>query len=111
MWFKKVDETGAIEIMYLLDPEHWRNGYALEAAEASIKYAIETLNVTRIIARVKVANESSKNFYESSGLYILMKLIIAGVYYHILNFIHHPKNSRHFICFLLLKIKLLLKFQ
>ncbi|WP_049119516.1 GNAT family N-acetyltransferase, partial [Bacillus cereus] len=57
---RTVEETGEIEIMYLLDPEHWRNGYALEAAEASIKYAIETLNVTRIIARVKVANESSK---------------------------------------------------
>ena len=28
---RKVDETGEIEIMYLLDPEHWRNGYALEA--------------------------------------------------------------------------------
>lgn len=64
---RKVDETGAIEIMYLLDPEHWRNGYALEAAEASIKYAIETLNVTRIIARVKVANESSKKLLRKLG--------------------------------------------
>ncbi|TKI99040.1 GNAT family N-acetyltransferase, partial [Bacillus cereus] len=64
---RKVDETGEIEIMYLLDPEHWRNGYALEAAEASIKYAIETLNVTRIIARVKVANESSKKLLRKLG--------------------------------------------
>ena len=64
---RKIDETGEIEIMYLLDPEHWRNGYALEAAEASIKYAIETLNVTRIIARVKVANESSKKLLRKLG--------------------------------------------
>ena len=50
--------------MYLLDPEYWGNGYASEAAKASIQYAKEMMNVKRIIARVKVANENSKNFYE-----------------------------------------------
>ena len=61
---RKIDETGEIEIMYLLDPEYWGNGYASEAAKASIQYAKEMMNVKRIIARVKVANENSKNFYE-----------------------------------------------
>ncbi|WP_338259783.1 GNAT family N-acetyltransferase, partial [Bacillus anthracis] len=36
---RKIDETGEIEIMYLLDPEYWGNGYASEAAKASIQYA------------------------------------------------------------------------
>ena len=42
---RKIDETGEIEIMYLLDPEYWGNGYASEAAKASIQYAKEMMNV------------------------------------------------------------------
>ena len=41
---RKVDETDEIEIMYLLDPEYWGNGYASEAAKASIQYAKEMMN-------------------------------------------------------------------
>ncbi|AIK54767.1 acetyltransferase family protein [Bacillus anthracis] len=67
MWFKKIDETGEIEIMYLLDPEYWGNGYASEAAKASIQYAKEMMNVKRIIARVKVANENSKKLLRNLG--------------------------------------------
>ncbi|CDN36308.1 unnamed protein product [Bacillus thuringiensis DB27] len=29
---RKVDETGEIEIMYLLDPEHWRNGVCIRSS-------------------------------------------------------------------------------
>ncbi|OJD53487.1 acetyltransferase [Bacillus sp. 4048] len=64
---RKVDETGEIEIMYLLDPEYWGNRYASEAAEASIQYAKETMNVKRIIARVKVVNENSKKLLRKLG--------------------------------------------
>ncbi|WP_436864576.1 GNAT family N-acetyltransferase [Bacillus fungorum] len=64
---RKVNETGEIEIMYLLAPEYWGNGYASEAVEASIQYAIETMNVKRIIARVKVANENSKKLLRKLG--------------------------------------------
>ena len=41
---RKIDETGEIEIMYLLDPEYWGNGYASESAKASIQYAKEMMN-------------------------------------------------------------------
>lgn len=64
---RKIDETGEIEIMYLLDPEYWGNGYASEAAKASIQYAKEMMNVKRIIARVKVANENSKKLLRNLG--------------------------------------------
>ncbi|PIE94586.1 GNAT family N-acetyltransferase [Bacillus fungorum] len=64
---RKVNETGEIEIMYLLAPEYWGNGYASEAVEASIQYAIETMNGKRIIARVKVANENSKKLLRKLG--------------------------------------------
>lgn len=64
---RKIDETGEIEIMYLLDPEYWGNGYASEAAKASIQYAKEMMNVKRIIARVKVENENSKKLLRNLG--------------------------------------------
>ncbi|MCC0768245.1 MULTISPECIES: GNAT family N-acetyltransferase [Bacillus] len=64
---RKIDETGEIEIMYVLDPEYWGNGYASEAAKASIQYAKEMMNVKRIIARVKVANENSKKLLRNLG--------------------------------------------
>ncbi|HDR7795761.1 TPA: GNAT family N-acetyltransferase [Bacillus luti] len=64
---RKIDETGEIEIMYLLDPEYWGNGYASEAANASIQYAKEMMNVKRIIARVKIANENSKKLLRNLG--------------------------------------------
>ncbi|MGG5737101.1 MULTISPECIES: GNAT family N-acetyltransferase [Bacillus cereus group] len=64
---RKVNETGETEIMYLLDPEYWRNGYASEATEASIQYATGTMNLKRIIARVKVANENSKKLLHKQG--------------------------------------------
>ncbi len=64
---RKVDETDEIEIMYLLDPEYWGNGYASEAAKASIQYAKEMMNEKRIIARVKVENENSKKLLRNLG--------------------------------------------
>lgn len=64
---RKIEETGEVEIMYLLAPEYWGNGYALEAVKASIQYAIETINVKRILARVKVANENSKKILRKLG--------------------------------------------
>ncbi|UYX55123.1 GNAT family N-acetyltransferase [Bacillus thuringiensis] len=67
VWLLFKNETGETEIMYLLDSEYWRNGYASEAAEASIQYATETMNLKRIIARVKVANENSKKLLRKLG--------------------------------------------
>lgn len=64
---RKVDETRETEIMYLLDPEYWGNGYASEAAQASIQYATEIMNLKRIIARVKEANENSKKLLRNLG--------------------------------------------
>ncbi|MFJ8353630.1 GNAT family N-acetyltransferase [Bacillus paramycoides] len=64
---RKVDETGETEIMYLLDPEHWGNGYAIEAVDATILYATEAMNLKRIIARVKIANENSKKLLRKQG--------------------------------------------
>lgn len=75
---RKIDATGEIEIMYLLDPEYWGNGYASEAAKASIQYAKEMMNVKRIIARVKVANENSKKLLRNLGFIYTHEVDYSG---------------------------------
>ncbi len=75
---RKIDETGQIEIMYLLDPEYWGNGYASEAAKASIQYAKEMMNVKRITARVKVANENSKKLLRNLGFIYTHEVDYSG---------------------------------
>lgn len=62
-----VDRTKDVEIMYLLDTKHWGNGFATEAAKASIQYAFHDLKVQKLIARIKMENEKSKNVLEKIG--------------------------------------------
>lgn len=56
-----------IEIMYLLDPEFWGRGYAAEAAEASIQYATNSMEIKKLIARIKITNDKSKRVLETLG--------------------------------------------
>ncbi|PEY37557.1 GNAT family N-acetyltransferase [Bacillus cereus] len=62
-----MDGTEDVEIMYLLDPKFWRNGYATEAAHASIQYAFHDLKVQKLTARIRITNEKSKNVLEKVG--------------------------------------------
>ncbi|MED1597256.1 MULTISPECIES: GNAT family N-acetyltransferase [Bacillus] len=62
-----IDGTEDLEIMYLLDPKFWGKGYATEAAHASIQYAFHDLKVKKLTARIRIANEKSKNVLEKAG--------------------------------------------
>ncbi|PEB51404.1 GNAT family N-acetyltransferase [Bacillus pseudomycoides] len=62
-----MDGTEDVEIMYLLDPKCWGNGYATEAVHASIQYAFQDLKVKKVVARIKLVNEKSKNVLEKVG--------------------------------------------
>ncbi|MEK6521655.1 GNAT family N-acetyltransferase [Bacillus thuringiensis] len=56
-----------IEIMYLLDPPSWGRGYATEAAKASIQYATKSMEIKKLIARIKITNDKSKKVLETLG--------------------------------------------
>ncbi|EJS45436.1 hypothetical protein ICE_05618 [Bacillus cereus BAG1X1-2] len=56
-----------VEIMYLLDPEFWGRGYATEAAIASIQYATNSMEIKKLIARIKITNDKSKKVLETLG--------------------------------------------
>lgn len=56
------------ELGYELDPREWHNGYALEAAQAMLKFAFEEWQVHRVSARVIANNHTSVRVLEKLGL-------------------------------------------
>jgi ribosomal-protein-alanine N-acetyltransferase len=60
------DERTA-ELACLLDPAHWRHGYALEAARAVIDHAFATYEVDRITAGADPGNAASIRGMERLG--------------------------------------------
>jgi RimJ/RimL family protein N-acetyltransferase len=48
--------------------EHWRQGYATEAAEALLRYGFDTLGLNRIYAHHMVRNPASGRVLEKAGM-------------------------------------------
>ncbi|WP_330632091.1 GNAT family N-acetyltransferase [Halocatena halophila] len=66
--FKPPNERwGVAELAYTIDPEHWENGYATEAAETICAYGFETLRLNKIIAECFASNDASANVLEKVG--------------------------------------------
>lgn len=53
------DEQGRLEIGYSVDPDHRRQGFAREAAQALFAWAAETHGVRHFIASISPTNEAS----------------------------------------------------
>lgn len=62
-------ESSEIEIGYMLDPPHWGQGYATEAATAVMRYAFDQLKLERLIALVRPKNERSIRVLEKLGMH------------------------------------------
>ena len=60
-------EGPEFELAYHFKPDHWRRGFATEAAQACVHYAFETLGATKIIAGVKTGNAASFRVLEKLG--------------------------------------------
>lgn len=56
------------ELAYLVHRDHWRRGYATEAAAACRDYAFDRLGATRVIARIMYDNAASRRVAEKLGL-------------------------------------------
>jgi RimJ/RimL family protein N-acetyltransferase len=65
---KDVDGVDEIEIGYALIPAYWKQGYAAEAARASINYAFDALKAPRIISLIRPENAPSVRVAENCGL-------------------------------------------
>lgn len=61
-------ETKETEVDYILGKSFWGQGFATEAAQASLTYGFETLAVERIIGIVHPENKASQRVLEKSGM-------------------------------------------
>jgi [ribosomal protein S5]-alanine N-acetyltransferase len=57
-----------LEISYQLLPKWWRKGYATEVIPVIIKYALNDLNLSKIVAETQTANTSSCRLLERVGM-------------------------------------------
>ena len=57
-----------VEIGWRLDKRYWNNGYATEAAQASLRYGFETLDLDQIVAITAHDNWSSRRVMEKLSM-------------------------------------------
>jgi len=83
LWLVQLKESGAaigicglvkretlpdVDIGFAFLPEYWSRGYALESAEAVMKYGKEKFGLQRIVAITSLENESSIKLLEKLGM-------------------------------------------
>ena len=57
-----------VEIGWRLLKQHWGNGYATEAANTSLDYAFNTLNLDQVVSFTAVSNKPSRAVMERIGM-------------------------------------------
>lgn len=65
---QEVDGEAEIEIGYHVLREHWRKGYATEAARGAVAYGFETLCAKRLISLIRPENTASRRVAEKAGM-------------------------------------------
>ncbi len=64
----KRDSLEDVDIGYAFLPKYWGQGYAYEAASATLAYSIDTLGLNRIVAITTQDNEASAKLLKKIGL-------------------------------------------
>jgi RimJ/RimL family protein N-acetyltransferase len=59
-----------IEVAYMIDKKHWREGLATEAATGIVQYALSTLGLKRLICLVIPGNEASAGVARKIGMHL-----------------------------------------
>jgi ribosomal-protein-alanine N-acetyltransferase len=65
---RPVPESGEIEILYAVRPDHWGEGLATEAARAVLRFGFERCGLGRILARADAPNTASVRVMEKLGM-------------------------------------------
>jgi ribosomal-protein-alanine N-acetyltransferase len=63
-----LDETSETEVAYLLDRPYWRQGYATEAARASLDHGFDRLGLETIVGVAFPENKASRRVMEKLGM-------------------------------------------
>jgi ribosomal-protein-alanine N-acetyltransferase len=72
-------ETDSIEIDYVFGQDYWGRGYATEAAQASARYAFETLGAEKLTGIAHVDNLASHRVLEKIGMKRLRAARFFGI--------------------------------
>lgn len=75
---QEIDGRAEIEIGYHVLREKWRQGYATEAARASVAYGFDTLRANRLISLVRPENLPSRRVAEKAGMSVEKEIVHKG---------------------------------
>jgi len=64
----KLSFTPAVDIGWVLSPDHWGKGYATEAAAAWLRHGFETLRFDEIVAYTATGNLASRAIMDKLGM-------------------------------------------
>jgi [ribosomal protein S5]-alanine N-acetyltransferase len=72
-------ETDETEVAYCLGKDHWRKGFATEAARASLSFGIKTLRIKEIVGLTHTENIASQRVLQKIGLKFIDRKIYFGM--------------------------------
>jgi ribosomal-protein-alanine N-acetyltransferase len=74
-----LQETHETEIAYCLGKNHWRKGFATEAAQASLNFGLQKLGINEIIGLTHTENTASQHVLQKIGLKFVDQKIYFGM--------------------------------
>jgi RimJ/RimL family protein N-acetyltransferase len=77
-FLQTVDEMEELEIAYRLDPSHWGQGLATEAARAVRDHAFDDLQLSRVISLIHPDNIASRRVAEKNGMIPEKETVFRG---------------------------------
>jgi ribosomal-protein-alanine N-acetyltransferase len=75
----EVDEVHEIEIAYMIDKAHWRQGLGAEAARGLVRHGFAITDAERLIALLDHRNEASVRTAKSAGLAFWKDAHVDGI--------------------------------
>jgi RimJ/RimL family protein N-acetyltransferase len=68
LMLQDVEGESMLEVGYHLRRDHWRRGYATEAARACMDYAFHDLGVDKVVSLIRPENTPSRRVAERNGM-------------------------------------------
>lgn len=78
-----IDDAFEIELGYWLFPDYWGHGYAAEASAALLHYAIEELELERVISVIHIDNAASIAIAKKNGMHLEKTIVHEGQDVHV----------------------------
>lgn len=72
-------DTDEMEVAYMLGKAFWGQGYATEAALASLNYGIQKMKFKMIVGIVHPKNRASQNVLEKIGMQFTLETVYFGM--------------------------------